>query len=220
MHITARMIQLTGFYQSGLHQIILVIEKCLNTEFFWSVFSCFRTEYGDLWSKSPYSARIQENKDQKKLHMWTLFTQCWSLKSGTESLNNVTSVKGFTECHYILETVENTTSHWVNPETLEDSNGFLPTKSKSQLNDDASSPPVVPRRETVPTQTSASTTATMTSVPTNERAIPIAVAFIETVNGLFKGADDKRLATIFFVDLIFFAVNTFHGNGCFLFSRK
>ena len=108
----------------------------------------------------------------------------------------------------------------MNPETLEDSNGFLPTKSKSQLNDDASSPPVVPRRETVPTQTSASTTATMTSIPTNERVIPIAVAFIETVNGLFKGADDKRLATIFFVDLIFFAVNTFHGNGCFLFSRK
>ena len=112
-------------------------------------------------------------------------------------MNYVICVKGFTECHYILETVENTTSHWVNPETFEDSNGFLPTKSKSQLNDDASSPPVVPRRETVRTQTSASATATVTSIPTNERAIPIAVAFIETVNGLFKGADDKRLATIF-----------------------
>ena len=23
-------------------------EKCPNTEFFWSLFSCIRTEYGDL----------------------------------------------------------------------------------------------------------------------------------------------------------------------------
>ena len=43
--------------------------------FFWSAFSYIRTEYGDLWSKSPYSVRIQENKDQKKLCVWTLFTQ-------------------------------------------------------------------------------------------------------------------------------------------------
>ena len=25
---------------------------------------------------SPYSVRIQENTDQKKLRIWTLFTQC------------------------------------------------------------------------------------------------------------------------------------------------
>ena len=43
--------------------------------FFWSVFSCTQTEYGDLRSKSPYSVRIQENMDQKKLRIWTLFTQ-------------------------------------------------------------------------------------------------------------------------------------------------
>ena len=107
----------------------------------------------------------------------------------------------------------------MNPETLEDSNEFLPTKSKSQLNDDASSPPAVPRRETLPTQTSASTTATMTSMPTNERAIPIAVAFIETVNGLFKGADDKRFAAIFLFDF-FVAVNPLHGSDCFRHSRQ
>ena len=35
--------------------------------FFWSVFSYIRTEYGDLRSKSPYSVRIQENTEQKKL---------------------------------------------------------------------------------------------------------------------------------------------------------
>ena len=34
--------------------------------FFWSVLSCFRTEYGDLLRKSPYSVQIQENMDQKK----------------------------------------------------------------------------------------------------------------------------------------------------------
>ena len=34
--------------------------------FFWSVFSCIRTEYGNLRSKSPYSVRIQKNTDQKK----------------------------------------------------------------------------------------------------------------------------------------------------------
>ena len=39
---------------------------------FWSVFSCTRTKYGDLRSKSPY---IQENTDQKILRIWTLFTQ-------------------------------------------------------------------------------------------------------------------------------------------------
>ena len=34
-----------------------------------------RTEYGDLRSKFPYSVRMQENADQKKLRIWTLFTQ-------------------------------------------------------------------------------------------------------------------------------------------------
>ena len=43
--------------------------------FFWSVFSHIRTEGGDLFGKSPYSVRIRENTDQKKLGIWTLFTQ-------------------------------------------------------------------------------------------------------------------------------------------------
>ena len=33
--------------------------------YFWSVFSCIRSEYGDLLRKSPYSVRIQENTGQK-----------------------------------------------------------------------------------------------------------------------------------------------------------
>ena len=33
--------------------------------YFWSVFSCIRTEYRDLLCKSPYSVLIQKNMDQK-----------------------------------------------------------------------------------------------------------------------------------------------------------
>ena len=32
-----------------------------------------------MQSKSPYSVRVQENTDQKKLHFWTIFTQ-WNDK--------------------------------------------------------------------------------------------------------------------------------------------
>ena len=35
-------------------------------EFFWSVFSCFWTQTGDLQRKSLYLVWIQENTDQKK----------------------------------------------------------------------------------------------------------------------------------------------------------
>ena len=61
--------------------------------FFWSVFSCIRTEYGDLLSKSPYSVRMQENTDQKKLHIWTLFTQCYK---------NTKQTKKFTVTKYFM----------------------------------------------------------------------------------------------------------------------
>ena len=51
-------------------------EKCPNAEFFWSVFSCFRSECGgDILRKSPYSVAVQENADQKKLRISTLFPQ-------------------------------------------------------------------------------------------------------------------------------------------------
>ena len=44
--------------------------------FVWSVVSCIWTKYRDLRSKSPYSVQIQEDMDQKKLRIWTLFIQC------------------------------------------------------------------------------------------------------------------------------------------------
>ena len=52
-------------------------EKCHIKRFFWSALSCIRTEYGDLQGKCPYSVRIEENTDQKKLRIWTLFTECY-----------------------------------------------------------------------------------------------------------------------------------------------
>ena len=39
--------------------------KCPYSEFFWSAFSRFQSEYVDLQSKSPYSVGIWENKDIK-----------------------------------------------------------------------------------------------------------------------------------------------------------
>ena len=52
------------------------VESIQIRTFFWSVFSRTRAEYGYLLRKSPYSVRIRENTDQKKLRIWTIFTQC------------------------------------------------------------------------------------------------------------------------------------------------
>ena len=40
-------------------------EKGPYSDFFWSVFSCIRTEYGKILRISPYSVWIRENADQK-----------------------------------------------------------------------------------------------------------------------------------------------------------
>ena len=51
--------------------------KCVQIRsFFWSLFSRIRIEYEEIRSISPYSVRMRENRDQKKLRIWTLFTQC------------------------------------------------------------------------------------------------------------------------------------------------
>ena len=42
---------------------------------------CFPLFELKLRSKSPYSVRIWENTDQKKLRIWTLFTQCVMFRS-------------------------------------------------------------------------------------------------------------------------------------------
>ena len=46
--------------------------------FFWPVFSRIRTEYGEILRIYPYSVRMRENTDHKKLRIWTLFRQCAS----------------------------------------------------------------------------------------------------------------------------------------------
>ena len=38
---------------------------------------------------SPYSVPIRENTDQKKLHIWTLFTQCKIVLNGKNNSNYV-----------------------------------------------------------------------------------------------------------------------------------
>ena len=70
--------------------IFSLLQHCVKSfkirSFFWPIFSCIRTEYRDLLRKSPYSVRIHENADQKKLHIWTIFTQ-WDDNSFSESLD-------------------------------------------------------------------------------------------------------------------------------------
>ena len=57
---------LTGFRNfSDILMSYALREKYPYSEFFWSVFSRIRTEYGDLQIKSPYSVRMRENTDQK-----------------------------------------------------------------------------------------------------------------------------------------------------------
>ena len=55
--------------------------------FFWSVFSRIQTEYGEIRSISPYSVRMRANTEQKKLRIWTLFTQCKSKLKYVSFLN-------------------------------------------------------------------------------------------------------------------------------------
>ena len=51
------------------------VESVQILSFFWSLFSRIRTEYGKMLRISQYSVRMQENTDQKKLRIWTLFTR-------------------------------------------------------------------------------------------------------------------------------------------------
>ena len=54
--------------------ILIIVKNVQIRNFLWSVFSRIQTEYGDLECKSPYSLRILENTEQKKLRTWTFFT--------------------------------------------------------------------------------------------------------------------------------------------------
>ena len=56
--------------------IFSLCKKCPNTEFFLVRIFPYFGRIWDLLRKYPYSARIWENTDQKKLHIWILFTEC------------------------------------------------------------------------------------------------------------------------------------------------
>ena len=53
------------------------VKRVQIQSFFSSVFSCIRAEYREIRSISPHLVRMGENTDQKKLRIWTLFTQCY-----------------------------------------------------------------------------------------------------------------------------------------------
>ena len=59
-------------------------EHCVKSvqirSFFWSLYSRIRTEYGEILRISSYSIRMREYRDQKKLRIWTHFTQWKQLK--------------------------------------------------------------------------------------------------------------------------------------------
>ena len=67
-----------GLCQGTKHASDHFVKRVQIQSFFWSVFSRIRTEYGEILRISPYSVRMWENKDQKKLRIWTVFTQ-WTL---------------------------------------------------------------------------------------------------------------------------------------------
>ena len=51
-------------------------KKCQIRSFLLCLFSRIRTEYGEILYICPHSVRMRGNTDQKKLRIWTLFTQC------------------------------------------------------------------------------------------------------------------------------------------------
>ena len=50
-----------------LIESVMLSEKCQYSELFWSVFFRTRTEYGEIWSISPYSVGMQENTEDQVL---------------------------------------------------------------------------------------------------------------------------------------------------------
>ena len=70
--------------------IFSLCKKCPNTEFFLVRIFPYSDRIWDLLRKYPCSARIWENTDQKKLHIWILFTECLvSFHSNIQSTRRV-----------------------------------------------------------------------------------------------------------------------------------
>ena len=65
-------------YQIVKNKTYTLREKCPYLEFFCSVFSPIRTEYGETLCISPYSVRMWENTDQKNSE-YGLFSLDWAI---------------------------------------------------------------------------------------------------------------------------------------------
>ena len=66
-------------FEAGFHRLAALrtahcVKSVQNGVFSGPYFPVFGLNT-DIYCKSPYSVRIQENTDQKKLRIWTLFTQ-------------------------------------------------------------------------------------------------------------------------------------------------
>ena len=59
----------------AMSEIIHCVKSVQMRSFFSSVFSRIRTEYREILRIPPYSVRMPEDTDQKKLRIWTHFTQ-------------------------------------------------------------------------------------------------------------------------------------------------
>ena len=53
----------------------------MNEHHYWNVFNCVKSVQLEFFLVRffLYSDWIQKNTDQKKLRIWTLFTQCWNV---------------------------------------------------------------------------------------------------------------------------------------------
>ena len=69
---------------------IQIYKRCVKSvqigSFSGPYFPVFRLNM-ERQSICPYSVPIQENTDQKKLHIWTLFTQCKIVLNGKHNSN-------------------------------------------------------------------------------------------------------------------------------------
>ena len=59
-----------------MHNVISTAWKVSKYDVFSGPYFPVFGLYTEIYRKSQYSVRIQENADQKKLSVWTLFTQC------------------------------------------------------------------------------------------------------------------------------------------------
>ena len=75
---TLNNIVISHLHLKNLYVVAHCVKRIQIWSFFWSVFSRNRTEYGEILCISPYSVWMRQNTDQKKIRIWTLFSQ-WGL---------------------------------------------------------------------------------------------------------------------------------------------